>query len=547
MSKTNTIYSYAELMNDRINFRKVDYTGANRYDTPSALFFKLVFYFSDPNGLLALDGLDLASENNREQSIASIKAPYSNPESDKKAGKKPYAAMGNTALNYLLLNDELERANYLKQFIILLSSINADSPWYFREISGLDAALERKVFSEGELKIEDKPRQFTIKCLNDAQDDRIGSLLDLYRAICFSYQMKREVVPANLRKFNMGILIFSAPIRGKGGKSGDANNKFGIPVGQSQDTYFPSLKLVEFRNCEFDYNSSKSAWGTMNGDEPMSPEYTIGINYDDAYEVRYNEYMQKVITDFISVDIEKTVTGARNADINVGTKIPYDDTAGLKIDVKADPNTAKAYWTNTNDITDSNNNPYNVSVVSGDGLGSESNVDKKSMLGNVLTSQINGAANKLKELTALPSLKKNDNIHDYGTVSAIGKYEYLNRMSGTGGLVGGLASQAAGMGVKAATDALNRLILGNIYSMSVADIFSSASKALSGNVTGIVGEETRKNKKRELGVEDKKEIAGYKDPKEEKQKAKGVLAQYQQERSTFLGKYNEGKSIYNSL
>lgn len=519
MSKTNTVYSYVEFMNDRNHFRKVDYKGLNRYDTPSALFFKLVFYFSDESGLLALDSLDLTSKNRREQSISNIKAPYTNPDSDKKAGKRPYEALGNTALNYLLLNDELERAELLKQFIILLSSINADSPWYFKEVTGLDAALERKVFTEAEFKIEDKPRQITIKCLNDAQDDRIGTLLDLYRSICYSYQMKREVVPANLRKFNMAILIFGAPIRGKGGKSGDKNNRIQIPDSANMSVYFPSLKMVEFRNCEFDYNSSKSAWGTLNAEEPLSPEYTIGINYDDAYEVRYNDVMQKVVTDFITIDIASQRNGSDSnlTDINRFGKRVYNDTGDLKIKFGD-----KNYWLGGDDLDD------------------------------VLA---------FADIDTGPYAK---NVIDDAT--------------GLNGLGEGLVSQGVGAAETVARDVISRLYLGNIYNFSMQNAIDKTKQVMSGDIVGVAATITRENiGGNNIKVGDKGALYGYKDEKEVKQSAEGELyktperkksiggeindkpgiddrlakkdklPQYNIERTSFIGKYNEGKSIYNSL
>ena len=165
MMSNISFYSYGELIKNRNDFRIAHKVGINRFDTPNALFYKLVFYFSDESGLLGLDGINGFTDD-VTKSLDGI---------DVKKDR-----IKNTAYNFLLLNDELERAEMLKNFLILLSEINSKSPWYFQEISGIEGALERKVFSEGELKIEDKPNQIAIKCLNDAYDDRIGTLLDLY-------------------------------------------------------------------------------------------------------------------------------------------------------------------------------------------------------------------------------------------------------------------------------------------------------------------------------------------------------------------------------
>ena len=190
------LYSYTDFIRERNFFRMVDDKGINRYDSPSALYYKIIFYFTDDSGLLGVYNLSDDVDND----IANIKTMTAafnrnnrnnkDPEPNTSAKKINYR---NTAYNYLLVNDEIERAEMLKQFIILLSDINTSAPWYFQEISGLDGALERKIFSEGEVKLEDKPRQFTIKCLQDAYDNRIGTLLDLYRAACFSYQNKKTI------------------------------------------------------------------------------------------------------------------------------------------------------------------------------------------------------------------------------------------------------------------------------------------------------------------------------------------------------------------
>lgn len=493
-----SFYSYGDLIKERNDFRITDRVGINRFDTPNALFYKLVFYFSDESGLLGLDGINGFSDD-VTKSLEGI---------DVKKDR-----IKNTAYNFLLLNDELERAEMLKNFLILLSEINTKSPWYFQEISGIDGALERKVFSEGELKIEDKPGQFTIKCLNDAYDDRIGTLLDLYRACCFSYQNKKEIVPRNLRKFNMGILLFSAPMRGKGGKSGDPNNRIKIPSIGERNLYIPSTKLIEFRNCEFDYNSAKSPFATLNtSDAPFSPEYTITINYDDCYESRYNEIMQEIITDFINIDINKERTNDFD-DIKLHGKTIDFDVFEANLD---NDETGKDYWVETQSIDKMvKNSPYTVERY--DPLSSEikkinsdyklndanpnNDIDNVKKIGNKeigsinenyfgkgpLTSALNDAKDKIKDFTELPSFNLKENIHDKGRVTRFGEFEYLNRMSGADGFVGSVLQQGVGLGVKALRDEVSKLYLGNLYEMSVSNVLDITKRALSGNVAGTIG------------------------------------------------------------
>jgi hypothetical protein len=512
----------------------VDDKGMNRYDSPSALYYKIVFYFTDDSGLLGIynigDETHAHIENIKKMTPAFDRKTRKNkdPESDTSAKKTHYR---NTAYNYLLVNDEVERAEMLKQFIILLSDINSSSPWYFQEISGLDGALERKIFSDGEVKLEDKPRQFTIKCLQDAYDNRIGTLLDLYRAACFSYQNKKEIVPANLRKFNMGILVFNAPIRGKSGKSGDKYNMITIP--DSNTTFYvPSAKLIEFRNCEFDYNSAKSAWGTLNTtDEAFSPEYTITINYDDAYESRYNEIMEGVVTDFINIDIKSGKTDFAidrqseyilNNDFGSGVSIngnEYEDknlsaeniltpkfidynkkTADLypmKITFEKDllgrPKIdEKGYWINS-DISLINSDPSEIYEGQLD-FGQVRSDDFGTAFGaNILTSQLNNLKDKVSDFIQLPSISKNDNIHDYGTVNKLGEFEYLNRLGGMGGFVGNVMQQAVGTATSALKDKVSQVYLGNIHSLSVSNMLDMGKKFLSGDIAGGISSAKKYN------------------------------------------------------
>lgn len=289
MNKENIIasksdpLSYATILMDRNNFRKSGTRSGsefNYFDTPRQTYFKILFYFcngdADGNinnntGLLAPSWIN----NNQE---------YYNY---------------NSAWGYLKMNAEDDRADKLEKFITLLSNISSDAPWTFTSISGLDQALERQVAGQNkEFKVDEERKKITIKCLPDSFDERIGTLLDLYREIVWDWESKREMVPANLRKFDMAIFLFSDPIKNihtpKEGEEAHLN---------SSTNYLTSSKYIEFHNCEFEYNSSKSPYGEMNNAEGNQLEYTIDINYDDAYECRWNEFIMEQIGDTIVQDI----------------------------------------------------------------------------------------------------------------------------------------------------------------------------------------------------------------------------------------------------
>jgi hypothetical protein len=285
----------------------------SRTDTPAHLFFKIFFYFDNSGEDGNRFSSNLLSKDFNPQTTGYTSLPWKNSRSAEDTIQNSGQAASlvefsniysipsaNTAMNYLLLNNELERAEKLDKFIDLLSNISTYSPWYFQEITGLDAALERKEFTDKDFKIEEQRKQITINCLTDAYDNRIGTLLDLYRDITFSYQLHKEIVPANLRKFDMGIYIFNTPIKNFHGK--DAN--FARFDNRTGNEYITSYKYIELLNCEIDYNSSKAAYATLDNKEGTAMNYPIIISFDSAMEKRYNEILMREIGDFVMWDID---------------------------------------------------------------------------------------------------------------------------------------------------------------------------------------------------------------------------------------------------
>lgn len=273
----NTV-SYKTILNDIKNFRRIegDFSG---HDTPAQKYFKIFFHFENND----IDG----NENH-----TGLLAPTWLLEP-----KDNELYTYNSAWSYLRMNNELERSSMLEDFVSMLSNISSNSPWYFAELGGLEQAIERKQVTDRDFKIEDSNKRLTIKCLPDAYDDRISTLLDLYRSIVWSWQWKREVLPANLRKFDMSILVFDTPTRPYSSYTLYNKNIDYAEIGMYHTkgtVYNTSYKLYEFHNCEIDYNSTKSGIGAINNGQGIQPEYTIEISYDDCYESRYNEFLGRM-------------------------------------------------------------------------------------------------------------------------------------------------------------------------------------------------------------------------------------------------------------
>lgn len=285
------LLSYNNILNDINNFKRAGTASGsdfNIYDTPAHKYFRLLFYFgSTPefgngygSGLLA-------------------------PTWDNISGS-PYYDF-NSAWAYLKLNDENERAEKLEHFITLLSDINTNSPWYFSTLGGIDGALERKGPEDGVIEMADK--KLTITCLPDAFDNRIGTLLELYRDITWSWVQKKEIIPANLRKFDMAVYIFETAEANWHITKNGLFPKDTIIAGNDDSGFKPSYKMIEFHNCEFNYNSIKSGWSELNNQTGVSPTYTIEITYTDCYEISYNDIMMRTIGDVITTDMINNTTG----------------------------------------------------------------------------------------------------------------------------------------------------------------------------------------------------------------------------------------------
>lgn len=287
---TNYI-SFANILKERDNFRKAGANSGsefNLFDTPGHKYFKLFFYFNNGD----------VGGNYNPMSNNGLLAPtwLINGVNDTNY------YMYNSAWSYLKMNNEDERADLLVDFVNLLSNISSESPWYFSEVTGLDSAMDRKSVGIEYFIVDPTRPKISIKCLPDAYDDRIGSLLDLYRSIVWSWTTKREIVPSNLRKFDMGILIFDTPNSPFHKLDNLIVDEYAQVGDYDPKNYTTSYKYIELHNCEIDYNSSKMLYASLNNKEGNSVEYTIDIHFDDCYETRYNEFSLKKFGDLVEYD-----------------------------------------------------------------------------------------------------------------------------------------------------------------------------------------------------------------------------------------------------
>lgn len=302
--------SYQNMLHILRRWRSAGGEGFDLTDTPGRFFFRILFHFNadDPDGggllhptwLMEDDGTQWVTRSDgRADELNWWKYP--------------------SAYSYLMMNDEEGRARNLRKFIELLSDINTNSPWYFQSIKGLSDALARKTTEEDILSFKDRG-MISIDCLSDAVDQRIGTLLDLYRSFTWCWRTKRQILPVNLRKFDMSIVVIQSPIQSlhtpaKKPKLSDALGKVRKWIGPTEDTdyalarpaegaYMTSYKVIELDGCEFSYAGGSSAYDSLENAEGKSLDYTINITFDDAHEIRFNEFISDLgeISDLFPTD-----------------------------------------------------------------------------------------------------------------------------------------------------------------------------------------------------------------------------------------------------
>ena len=324
--------SYLTILNDLHRYRASARNENDYYDFPGYTFFKILFHFNNGSDATVpgTPGTQFTrSSDEKWDAMSGLLAPswymwdndymsaFSYAQKD-----LPNLWQHTTAWNYFVMNDDWYRAMRLAMFIELLSNISSKTPWYFQKIGGMDSVIKRDLVNFGAeqaFSFKAEKQRIQIDCIEDSYDQRIGTLLDLYRSVVWSWETKREMLPANLRKFDMTIIQFQIPLRGThtgnnppsfNAKDTDqfrqakvvynVNNNDSTPNVKNFAVIYPngkqdlaSFKAWEFHGCEIDYNSSAANVELNNEDGAVGTKHRIEIVFDDVMEIRYNEFTNK--------------------------------------------------------------------------------------------------------------------------------------------------------------------------------------------------------------------------------------------------------------
>ena len=293
-------YGVQDFINERALWQKGTY---NLLGEPGWFYFKIFFKFNDFKGLFG--------------GILDNKLP--------KTSALRYLA---GIRNYYQTDKIYDRMLALARFTFTLSYINSKSPWFFSGLSGVNMlnAVEMSEFT--------KEKSIDIICNNDAIDMRLNTLLDMYRKACYDEINQKEIIPENLRKFDMSIVFMNIPIRylqtaiilsGKNNalshftndkninKAIDEINKVtGFMKGNTDITTFDyksiqgggpggaspvnrlSFQMYTLRNCEINLETFKNyiPSSISNTEFFKLGGGAIKINYDRCFKHTFNEWNQ---------------------------------------------------------------------------------------------------------------------------------------------------------------------------------------------------------------------------------------------------------------
>lgn len=285
-------WGYADFINERAIWQK---QLGSIFDEPAWFYFKIFFDFDTGHGLFG--------------GLLNSDIFHTAPN-----GAAKY--LHNTCGMYEEENPR-DRITALYKFASILSYICNTAPWYFKGVNGLDK-LSVPIMDDFS-----KERSIEIELNPDAIDMRLTTLMSLYKYACWDDYNHKEVIPENLRKFNMSIIIFQTPLRylhtsfmtnkkmeflgidvnglagGLGGKllNGVGNEKVNYKTiagynGEMRDRM--SFKIYSLYDCEFDMESFAGIMpGSVSNEEPFQlGKNTLKITYSSCTEHSMNEFFE---------------------------------------------------------------------------------------------------------------------------------------------------------------------------------------------------------------------------------------------------------------
>ena len=268
------------------------------------------------------------------------------------------ALEGDYAYKYLM-SVSPARARLLKSFVQSLQYLQNNKPYVFQTVDGLERCwsvstdLADAYMGGDEAKIE-------IGCL-ESLDLRITGIMDMYRKIAYDNNSRKEVLPANLRKFRCTIFVqeirrfktLTAIIRqqqsqtsSNNGLNGfispntaggllDANTLNRIVSGEDDDPIGlfvnDNVSTVSFNLefCEFMPEVSSAAFSSFNNaGEKTAAQQKIGFRYEKVYEINRYSSIDSEINDNTLSRADKLKLGPQESALEAASRRVLASLAG---------------------------------------------------------------------------------------------------------------------------------------------------------------------------------------------------------------------------
>lgn len=277
---------------------------------------------------------------------------------------QPLAYIG--AQEFLKRRSE-KRSQMIEAFKNGLDYINRNCPYYFQTLSGLETLL--KVDIQNYHKKGGAPRRagtLIIDCL-ESIDMRLSAIAELYRKAIYDYTHHRIMLPENLRKFRMYLVITEIRNIQLTYGSNDVLNPFSVgsvaqaanflenfntqtglldeaagllqkstntqnPGADKVGSYdmMPYAWIYKLDQCEFDFDETYPSFATIDnkGGQQVSTKFKIHVGRVKDYKIQFNQLADVIKKDNnIQQMVLADIWGGPNAPYN---SLDYVSTQGIK-------------------------------------------------------------------------------------------------------------------------------------------------------------------------------------------------------------------------
>lgn len=346
-------------------------------------------------------------------------------------------------LNVLNTTYSQKHADALDNFQKVLLKINKELPWFWQTLSGLDQAMTYEDLADPWWGSKDP--KLEIECLEENVELTAIGLMDLYKRACYDFVRFVEVIPPNLRHFQMQVWVsevrrfqqdtdaknlgfFDNPDNGgQGGNVKKINQDFSL-------TAKPFIQL-NFSHCEFDIDSIAPMFADLNKN-PELKKPKIAIKWR-----RVEQINQQLGANLVTEENDSPLTQAAQGDYN-----PFDPSA----DRRGTDETARGGFALPGD-------PTFKSVLKDNTLGK---------VGDAIDDTLSGIEGRVNSAVDSLSLQNNSDI---GNVH---------------GKTTGLASTLID---RASESVLSKLLLGNVHGLSGGSLLDAVQAGSLNAIANQIG------------------------------------------------------------